>query len=798
MVGEASSRDTTLAALEFPQILHLLVTETATPAGAALALSLRPQITRSEVQAAVRLTGEAAAYLEERGSPPFGTVTDIAPLLERLKVERSLLTPMEILDLLGALRAGRDLRSTLGETRQERPLLANLAAEFPDFGNLIRFLDGKITSTGELEDHASEALTSLRQEINRCGRRLRDMLDDLLAARDVKRALQDDFISIRNDRHVVPLRAENRSALPGIVHGVSGSGATVFVEPLETVELNNEIVTLRERESEEVKRLLREYSDLLRGRLPELRSLWTALGRIDLAIARGRLGRRMQARPATISDDGSIELEGGRHPLVEASLGVGGGSIIPLDLRLPAGSGALIISGPNTGGKTVALKTLGLLSLMNQSGLLVPAANARLPLYAGIFIDIGDRQSIPEHLSTFSARMKNIASMTHSLTLPGLVLLDEIGTGTDPEEGAALAIAIIEHFRGRGAAVVATTHLESLKAYAASTPGWAISAMEFNESTLLPTYRLIPGIPGRSGGLDIAARLGLPESILRDARAGRDRVGGLLAAYLARLHELTGQLESQIREVEAERRSLAAQRAEMLSDLHHREEGQRLALRREIETALATMIERGESYLRSIQDAEVRAHLRRDERRAATRLHAEARHLTRVLGSPGAGAGAPPAVLRPGAVVIIGSLGLRGTIEQVRRDRVDVQVRGKRLTVSHDDCRPAGETPAPASRTPRLPDGVSLQRSAAAASDPPGEIRLLGLRVDEALERVDKFLDDASLAGLAAVRLVHGIGTGRLRKAIADLLANHLQVERFENASDDQGGSGVTVVTLRT
>lgn len=783
-----------LSALEFDQVLTLLAAETTTPPGSALALALVPSFDPATVERENRLAAEMTRYTDRRGSLPFGVVPDPSPMLSRLDIEGAVLAPLEVLDLVSLMKAGRTLKSALTEVRAEFPALWEVARDLPDLGNLVRFLDGKITTTGELEDGASDELHAVRQEIRRRNERLKTVLDAIVGRPEVARALQDTFISIRSDRHVIPIRAEAQSALQGIVHGVSGSGATVFIEPIETVDLNNEIVTLRDREAAEVQRLLQEYSDLLRGRLAEMRTLSSGVGRLDLLSAKARLGHRLHARPAGPSASAEMRLGGARHPLLELALRSQGLSIVPIDLEVPAGTRVLIISGPNTGGKTVALKTAGLLALMFQSGMPVPAESAVLPVYRGIFIDIGDRQSIPDHLSTFSARMTNIAEITAQLTPPALVLLDEVGTGTDPEDGVALATAIVDYLRDRGALVIATTHLEALKAYAATTEGCANAAMQFDETTSTPTYRLIPGIPGRSGGLEIAERLGLPAAILQEARARRGHAGERIASYLVRLQEMSHDLEGRLREAREERARLEKERAEMAAECRDKEARRREAVAAEIEMALKAMREEGERYLQTITDRELAAVLQRQEVKAAAALRARARALIRQA------TGAAPAVrpaekLPPGTQVRVEGMGLHGTVESVRGDRAVVVVRGKKMTVALADCRPERSAGAATERSPRLPAGVTLARKPGA--DASAEILLLGRTVEEALTLVDKYLDDVYLEGLSPVRIVHGVGSGRLKRAIADLLARHPHVEAFKSAPSDEGGAGVTIVILR-
>ncbi|HKN47655.1 MAG TPA: Smr/MutS family protein [Candidatus Polarisedimenticolia bacterium] len=783
-----------LAALEFPQVLDLLRAETTTPPGAALALSVRPSFEPSQVRKENELTLEAGRHLDLFGHLPFGTVPDPAPILDRLAVEGIVLAPLEVLDLLHLVKAARAGKSALTEARAACPGLWEAARELPDLGNLIRFLDGKISAAGEIEDHASDDLRLLRQDLRKRGLRLRELLDTIVGRPEVARALQDDFVSLRSERHVIPIRSESRSAVPGIVHGVSGTGATVYVEPIETVDLNNEIVTLRDREDLETRRLLREYSDLLRSRRADLRAASEGVGRLDLLMARARLGRKMRGRPASIAASGELVLREARHPLLEESLGARNERIVPIDLTIPAGTEVLIISGPNTGGKTVALKTAGLLSLMFQAGLLVPADEATLSVFRGLFIDIGDRQSIGDGLSTFSARMRTVSEIARRLEPPALVLLDEVGTGTDPEEGVALAIAIVDHFRACGATVIATTHLEALKAHASTTPGCANAAVEFDAETATPRFRLLPGIPGRSGGLEVAERLGVPGAILERARTLHGTTGTRVAEYLAGLERMSRELESRLRAVDGERQRLESERLRIEAALKEREEAQRRALAGEIELALQSLREAGDRYLASLKEREVAVRMRREEAKAAAPLRAEARRLMRsaaVLAQAAA-----PALVR-GARVRVEGLGQSGVVEEVRGERIVVRLGGKRVTVPRDDClpHPAGRGEARPMSRPTLPRGVTLERRP--HQEAPAELHLRGRTVEDALELVDKYLDDAYLASLSPVRLVHGVGAGRLKRAIADLLSRHAHVEAYASAPPEQGGEGVTVVRLR-
>ncbi len=779
----------TLEDLEYPAILSLLAGGTTTPQGTARALATTPWIEPERIQAEQTLTLEAADYLELRGALPFGTLIDLDPTLNSLGLAGQDLEAAEVTQVLDLMRAGRDTKGTLLRDRERFPRLWDAARDLPDLGNLIRFLDGKIGPRGEMLDHASDDLASIRRDLRRAGARLDGLLEEISRRPEVAKALQDDYVALRSDRHVLPIRVEARPALPGIVHALSGTGATVFIEPMETVEINNEVVTLREAESAEVRRLLREYSDLIRGRLAEVRAVAAGVGRLDLILARARLGRAMRAVPARRDEAGGVRLVGARHPLVEASLREGGGAIVPLDIDLDPAVPVLVISGPNTGGKTVALKTLGLLALMHQSGLLVPAREAGLPIFGSIWLDIGDRQSIRDHLSTFSARMRTIATIAASLALPALVLLDEIGTGTDPGEGTVLGIAIVDYFRRRGARVVASTHLEALKAHAAITPGCANAAMQFDDRSGLPTYRLAQGVPGRSSALEIAERLGLPREVIDDARARRGSEARLLDEYRERLERLSRDAEERLLEATRRADALEAARAAFDAGARTREEEARRTATAAVEAAVTAVRAEGARYLAALEDRALAIRLQRDEDRLAEGLKAEARRRLRQAAPAGAPAATPTIIA--GVRVRVRGLRTPATVEQVQGDRVTLVVEGKRLQVRAADCEPIE---AAATAAPRLPQGVTLTRAESAALV---DLDVRGLGVDEAMERVEKFIDDATLEGRERVRLVHGVGTGRLRQAIRERLERHPLVGSVAPAEPRDGGEGATWVILR-
>ena len=785
-----------LDSLEFPAVLELLAGRCRTPYGRDAALLLRPSEAPDEARRLQTCTREMTLFRESGGSLPLSLSSDLRPLLQRLVVEGALLTGTEIALFLETMSAGQEVRLLLA--RSDPPGLREWGRRFPDLGNLVRYLDGKISATGELEDRCSQDLLQVRRRIAALSSRLEEALRSVASRPEVARAVQDDFIALRNNRHVLPVRIDSQGCVEGIVHALSSSGATVYVEPLSTVPLNNELVRLKEEEEVEQRRILLDFTDLLRSRAAEISLLLDLLADTDLLSAKAALAEEMRAIDPELAEPWGEEgprllLEGARHPILESSLRKSGRPLVPLDLVMEGGHRVLVISGPNTGGKTVALKTVGLLALMAQSGLKVPAAAARLPVFRRVLIDIGDRQSIPDSLSTFSARMAGISAMARDIQDPSLVLLDEVGTGTDPEEGACLGAAIIEHFRKRGARVLATTHHQSIKAYASSTPGVANGSMDFDETSLRPLYRLRAGVPGRSGGLDMAERLGLPSEIVRHARELLPRQREMLEEYLRTLHSLQEDLEGRIRRAEEESRE------ERRREADRRDSERRLSLDREsrfaqyLEESGLRIREQWEAYLRGVSDREEERRLRREfQRQEKNALEGIRSGLAPDLAPPSPARGPAPSSLKPGDPVRVVSLGVEGRVERMDGDRVVVLSRGKRLAIPLSDLEATG---SPGEAGPVLPRGVSLSRPVEPAL--PRELNLIGKRVEEALEILDKYLDDAALEGMSPVRVVHGMGTGRLRAAVREFLQAHPHVEGFTEAEEREGGRGATVVRIR-
>jgi DNA mismatch repair protein MutS2 len=793
----------TLSALEYGGLKQLIAARLKSPLGHKALAGLAPSSDEEGVRLLQARAREALAYLREHRAPSPGEVEDPEETLTELEPEGAILEPVKIAKIISVLRAGMALRDEIAAVRTRYPRLWDLAGAIPGLKLLLGDLATKISPEGRVEDRASPELDSLRQRIAALEGRLHRHMRSILERESVQEAIQDAFVTVRNGRFVIPVKVEARRGIPGIIHGASSTGATVFLEPMETVEANNELVTLRDEEEVEIRRILSALGSRLRSCLPDLRALCRLMGEADLLAACALLARDFDCRPAETGEE--ILLREARHPVLQAVLEPRGRPIVPLDLEVAAGGRVLVLSGPNTGGKTVTLKTIGLLALMNQSGLLVPARRAVLPVFARILADVGDRQSIVEDLSTFSARMLRVAEMSRALETPSLVLLDEVGGGTDPEEEGALAVAIVDHFRRRGAGVIATTHHSALKGYAEVTEGAANASMEFDEEARVPTFRILPGVAGRSGGLEMAGRLGIPEEILDVARGRLSEAYRVVDDYLAQLHALVQSRESEMEKARLERETAARERSEALEEARRAERDLRQRYDAAIEEAMGRIAEAGEEVTRQVRDRATALQLKSESRRAARKatekLRAEIappapRHLRPEELAAVPGAGVPPSELEEGVEVVVRSLGARGKIESIdaRRGRAAVIVRGMRMTVKLSDCEIPG-VPPKSSVPPVLPKRVSVVK--AKGGEAPAQINLIGKRVEEAMGLLDKFLDDTVLSGHREVLIVHGHGSGRLRAAVHSFLAEHPLVESHHAAGPGAGGTGATVAVLK-
>ena len=789
-----------LRVLEYPAIIERLAAHTSFAPGRELAEALRPQTDPEAVRRSVAETGEALRLLERGGHDLLGGVRDVREALARAKLGGVLSGP-ELLDVAALAAAIRRARRILLSDPDAWPHLAQRALRLGTYLGVEEAIGACIGQEGQVLDEASPELARLRARMRTLHNRIRERLEAILRSAALRPALQESLITVRNGRQVVPVKQEHKGMIPGIVHDTSASGATVFVEPLAVVELNNELQETRAQEEREVERILRHLSAQVGAEAEGLETGLTVLAELDLALAKARLAQSMRAVAPKLNEEGWIHIIGGRHPLLP-------GPVVPIDVWLGREARILVITGPNTGGKTVTLKTVGLFGLMAQAGLYVPAEpGTELPVVSGIYADIGDEQSIQQSLSTFSSHMSNIVRILRSVDERSLVLLDELGAGTDPAEGAALAMAILDFLLAVGARVVATTHYSELKAYVHSRPGMQNASVEFDPITLAPTYRLIMGLPGRSNALEIAARLGLPEEVLERAR-------GRLNRQDVRVDDLIRNLEETRRQAEAE-----LERARSLRQENERLQAQLRAAQEELAARRQGMLEKAREEARRVVAAARREadaileELRRQQREGGLeqarlvrrRLERYREELEESATPAPATAGAPLAkdAIVPGTPVFLASLQQVGTVTEPpdADGQVSVQVGSLRVRVPWGELRaPAGgegpghrEVPSRQGAATR-PVGFGLVAEKRAHISP--ELHLRGMTVEEATGALDKYLDDAVLAGLSTVRIVHGKGTGTLRRVIHELLRSDPRVKGWRLAEPQAGGHGVTVVEL--
>jgi DNA mismatch repair protein MutS2 len=766
-----------LRALELPAILERLAARAATDLGAVRARALAPSPDPEEVRARQALTAEAVALLDAAEEPTLGGIVDIAPAAERAGRD-GVLGPADLRAIARSVAVAVEARAALGRT--SATLLAGLAEPIePSLAALAAELDRCVEEDGsDLRDTASPLLRRLRTELRNGGARVRDELARVARSSAVADALQESFLAERAGRPVLAVRAAARGAVPGIVHDASSSGQTVFIEPLAVVELNNRLAEAAAEAREEMERILRELSALVGARSEALLALVDASAALDLALARGALSRSWRGAPVEIG--GEVRLAGARHPLLDPS------TAVPIDLDLGA-LRALVISGPNTGGKTVALKTLGLAALLHQCGLRPPAAEAILPVFDRVLADIGDRQSIEMSLSTFSGHLRTLVEILETAGPRSLVLLDEVAAGTDPEEGSALAQALLERLAAQARLTVVTTHYGELKEWASAAAGVANAATGFDPDTDRPLYRIELGRPGTSYALRIAEQLGLDPAVVADARSRVDP-DRLRAAEL--LAEAEGaEREASARRREAEQAAAAAERRE--AELAREVERVRASAERARQEAIAAAgreLSEARAELAALRD-ELRAARRRrrvpDQDRAlgaaterASRAERALTDLSRPLETT-----VPLAVGDP---VEAPDVGVRGTVAAIRGDEAEVVgAAGQRVRIPLARLRPSRER-APEERAP------VVQVRAAARGDVSDQLDVRGRPAHEARELVRRLVDDAALAGLGEVRIVHGRGTGVLRKAVRDELGRHPLVSETASDADD----GATIAAL--
>ena len=620
---KATSADT----LEYESLRALLGRYVSSPPGKAELARIAPHTDAARLTADLADAAEAVEYLRSATRPQtagrgasiridFGGFPDLTEAVHKLRIEGASLEGKEIFDLFGVLDRAADAKSVLNAVAERFPRLGARAQFLGDFRALLKDLEGKIQPDGSVADHASVALARLRRDIERQRKSIQGSLERFLKSHQEEGVLQEEFVTIRNERFVVPIVAGQRRKIDGVIHAASASGHTLFVEPLETIDLNNELVRLAEEETQEVHRILRELTARLRGYAESIRQTMATLGELEMIFAKARFAVDFDC--AIPRFGARLLLRDARHPLLQDVLRRQRKPVVPISLELDERSKTLLISGPNTGGKTVSLKTVGLLTLMAQSGLPVPAAVAEFPIFGQVLADIGDNQSIQESLSTFSAHISHIREMALDVTPDSLVLLDELGAATDPEEGGALGVAIVEHFRAAGAYTLASTHLLALKIYGANTKGVLNASMGFDEQTLEPTYVLHTGMPGKSAGLEIATRLGMPEDIMSRARAALSDRERDLSRFLSELHQRLKDVQTLGADLRQKQADLVVREKEIALEWEKRESSKLKELERRTEQMLAKFEEQAQQTIGQIvYGAEQRKVAEQAQRRVA-------------------------------------------------------------------------------------------------------------------------------------------------------------------------------------
>ena len=799
--------------LEFDQLKGMLLQRIRTPLGATIVEALEITDNAERLVRELRRTSEGVVYLRQGTALDLHDLPDPRPALGKLNVADVNLDPLEILNLLRLISVATGLRETFHEEAATYPLIREITEPLPNLRSLYQRLRGRISPTGEVEDFASPELREVRFQISRTRAQIQRSLESILKRADEAHALQDEFITIRNERYVIPIRNDNRGAVAGVVHGMSSSGQTAFIEPLETINQNNELVRLRELEQTEIVKVLFKITEELREERESLNQMAEAIGEIDVISAKARLAIDQNAIEPRINTDGRLILRDARHPLLEENLRQLGAQVVTISFEMDAERRVMVVSGPNAGGKTVVLKTAGLLAMMAQAGLHVPAADADLPIFHQVLTDIGDQQSIAANLSTFTAHIQNIRAISDRLEPPALVLLDEVGTGTDPEEGSALAVAMVDYFRSHGAHVIVTTHYSGLKVYATNTPGVINASVEFDERTLKPTYRLLTGLAGSSSGIEIARRFGLPAGITELAAKRVLTASAEAAEYLRKLKEQYEQQRMTIAALEEERATVAEKYARLEIDFAKRDREREKEFRAELQKVVEEFIGRADKFAASIEDAAIERRTRKEIERRTVELKTAASTLAREMrqkhaapgaaglepGEPEAPAAEPDnAELQPGDRVRLLSLNQEGVVESVGPQEIVVQVGALRFREKRDDLRLVSRKAASAKATKAaagLPKGVSVSLNEEPAIG--SELNIIGKTVDEATRAADKFLDAAYLDNHDRLRIVHGVGMGALKRAIADLLSSHPHVSKFYPADPGEGGQGATIVELK-
>ena len=806
--------ETSASSLQWAELRQHVATQAQSPLGRERIVSLTPSASLGWIATQQQRTVEMRLLVASGNGFDFRGIFDVTDLLDGARIDGAALEPAQLLLTLAhaeRIEAWRKMVATppssvAGKWQAIEELTAPLLTH--DLDSLVRFLRGKIEADGSLSDDASPELRRIRRAMERQHRAIEDSLRRALAKLSEDRSTQDALITVRGERFVIPVKAEFKRKVAGVVHGSSSTGQTVFVEPLETIEQNNELVRLLDEEQAEVHRILVAMTRAVAAQSEALALGAEILSAADAHQGIARFAEDLQCVRPTLIQDGAFNLQQARHPLLALRLRAQDGAITPLSIALPEGKRQMIVSGPNTGGKTVSLKTSGLLALMAQSGMPVPAEKAELPLFTAIYADIGDAQSIEQNLSTFSSHVVNVNRIAREANATSLVLLDELGSATDPEEGAALAVAVAEHFLHTRAWTLITTHLTSLKIYAAKHDGVLNAAVGFDEENLAPTYELRLGVPGASAGLNIAARLGLDPAIVANARSQMSTQTADIGRFLDELH-------AQIDAATAERNAATELQKKLTSErilLESEGRKEQKARTQELERKLKGLIEDFEGQIKdtvkAIDDKTIAQKISKDAALRIARMKREfseqfqstvlahntgadkddAQHVAQRVREP-----------QPGDVVRLKSLNREATIARVLDGKtLEVNVGVMKMRVARSDvAETIAVAKAPTPNAQKRRGGITVSTGADDSDYISSEINVIGRTADEAESEVERFLEHAFLAGIPNVRIVHGVGMGILRRTLRDYLRKHPHVADVTEPPYNEGGQGATLVTLR-
>lgn len=785
--------------LEFDKVKNMLAAKAATFLGKQSILALQIEGDFSKVQILQEETAEAVRILEEEKSFPFGGAYNIIDDIKRAEIG-SILQAEELLHIMTTLAAFRSMKCFLIENAELAPNLATYGQNLQQFNRLEKQIDNAIDEHGEIRDNASPKLKGLRSAIQIAKARVRDKLDSILHDPNNQKYFRDNIVTMRGDRYVIPIKMEYKMNFPGIIHDQSGTGATLFIEPLAVVNLNNDIKRYVSEEKEEIVRILQQLTQNVGSESANIIYSLTIFTSVDVICARALLAQEQHAMRPMIVSGGKMEIVKGRHPLLPID------TVVPLDVNLGGDFTTLLITGPNTGGKTVALKSVGIFALMAQTGMFIPSSSAKLPVFHAVYSDIGDEQSIEQSLSTFSAHMTNLISILREVQPGDLVLIDEICAGTDPNEGAALAMAILATLHERGVLTIVTTHYSELKTFAYGREGMENASVEFDSVSLRPTYRLLMGVPGSSNAFNISRRLGLEEGIIRQAGEFLNQEHAHMENVLEELDNERRRYETGSREIEIlrlESEELRNELAHAKQDFERRKNDMLRKAREKADDIYRRSRRESEAVLKELRSLKADYDTKRLEQAAEAARKKLDKHFSLDEPVP-EGQPLTAQIAKKGLNVFVLSLRKNGVIMAVSGNEVTVQVGILKINVTVSQCILTKAQPVKSSSFSKKRKGFSKNPSAtythqlfsSKTSSARQEIDLRGLTLDEAIPIVDKAIDDALLAGIGQLRLIHGKGTGALRSGLIAYLETNRFVKKLGQAALEAGGSGATVIDL--